>query len=47
MRRSLDNLGFGEKSDEEIADDALSHAQRLMKDPLGDFLDAMASGDDN
>ena len=47
MRRSLDNVGFGEKSDEEIADGALSHAQRLMKDPLGDFLDAMASGDDD
>lgn len=47
MRRSLDNAGFGDKSDEEIADAALWHAQRLMKDPLGDFLDAMASGDDN
>lgn len=47
MRRSLDNVGLGEKSDEEIADAALSHAQKLMKNPLGDFLDAMASGDEN
>ena len=45
MRRALDNAGLGDIDAETISERSLEYAQKLMGNPLGDFLAVMVSPD--